>query len=101
MLRYRYHTFLLLFFLQWFLANISFAVTLASVAATLNLGNWTGQASLEKNDDICVLVQSCSGNTCTAQPYQVQGKGNGIAEAFTLTNQVQVLPYQVFFNDQI
>ena len=58
------------------------------------LGQWTlGSGPIRQSSNICVSVRPPG-------PYQVTAYGSGVANAFTLSNGADFLPYRIFFNDR-
>ena len=69
----------------------------------VDLGTWNGSGDLSGNDDICVAVSSTL-PTFLGQPrfYRLRATGDGdpgSANAFTLSNGVDLIYYRVFLTD--
>jgi len=59
-----------------------------------NLGRWTlGSGSLQANANICVAVRPRG-------PYQITAFGDGVSNAFQLSNGIDHTRYRIYFNDQ-
>lgn len=65
---------------------------------TVNFGSWsTGDGDLANNQDLCI------GKSSFFQPYDILATGDGSVSdpsAFTITNGIDQIHYDVFWNDQ-